>query len=298
MWLKKKNLSSPLQAAGFSNGANMGKKYLRMTLNERVQHINLAVNFTILVITGFALKYPEAFWASPITDVPLGMTFRGFLHRLSGVATVTLGGYHLLYLAFTARGRRIAFDMIPFWKDAVDLWETLKNNLFINRPAKKIKMGRFNFREKFEYLGLIWGTIVMTVTGFILWFKEEWLQFFPMWTFDVARAVHFYEAILATLTILVWHFYSVLLNPDVYPMSWAWISGNLTEHEMDLEHGLELDKIREEEKKKMIAFNEGAAAGGGRVYHIHREAAGKFSIKNFYDTVRDLNESIKDWKGM
>ncbi len=56
----------------------MAKKYLRMTLNERIQHLNLAINFTILVITGFALKYPEAFWASPITDVPLGMTFRGF----------------------------------------------------------------------------------------------------------------------------------------------------------------------------------------------------------------------------
>ena len=63
----------------------MAEKYLRLTLNERVQHLNLFINFTILVITGFALKYPEAFWASPIADVPLGMTFRGLLHRLSGV---------------------------------------------------------------------------------------------------------------------------------------------------------------------------------------------------------------------
>ena len=83
------------------------KKYLRMTLNERAQHFNLFINFTILVITGFALKYPEAFWVEPITDVPLGMTFRGFLHRLSGVAIVFLGGYHVLYLLFTERGRGI-----------------------------------------------------------------------------------------------------------------------------------------------------------------------------------------------
>ena len=47
-----------------------------------------------------------------------------------------------------------------------------------------------------------------------------------MWTWDVARAVHFYEAILATLTIIVWHFYSVIFDPEVYPMSWAWITGN------------------------------------------------------------------------
>ncbi|MBM4339856.1 MAG: hypothetical protein FJ110_09950 [Deltaproteobacteria bacterium] len=276
----------------------MSKKYLRMTLNERIQHINLAINFTILVITGFALKYPEAFWASPITDVPLGMTFRGFLHRLSGIATVTLGGYHLLYLAFTARGRRIAIDMIPVLKDAKDLWETLKNNLFINRPAKVIKMGRFNFREKLEYLGLIWGTIVMTVTGFILWFKEEWLFFFPMWTFDVARAIHFYEAILATLTILVWHFYSVIFNPDVYPMSWAWIDGNLTEHEMELEHGLELEKIKAEQERELKDFDETRNSGGGRVYPMHREKREPLSVKRVYGAIQDMNESIKNWKGM
>ncbi|MEW6374461.1 MAG: cytochrome b/b6 domain-containing protein [Thermodesulfobacteriota bacterium] len=278
------------------------KKYLRMTLNERVQHLNLFINFTILVITGFALKYPEAFWASPITDVPLGMTFRGFLHRLCGMAIFTLGGYHILYLIFTERGRGIAKDMIPRWKDAKDLWETLKNNLFINRPAKEIKMGRFNFREKFEYLGLIWGTLVMTVTGFILWFKTEWLMYFPMWTFDVARAIHFYEAILATLTIIVWHFYSVVFNPEVYPMNWAWITGNLTEHEMKLEHGLELERIRAEQKWEMKEFAEAAAMGGGRVYAIRREKVEKegkkpSSLRRFYGTVQDFNETIKNWKG-
>jgi cytochrome b subunit of formate dehydrogenase len=278
----------------------MTKKYLRMTLNERFQHINLFINFTILVITGFALKYPEAFWASPITDVPMGMTFRGFLHRLCGVATVTLGGYHILYCMFTERGRGIIKDMIPGLKDAKDLWETLKNNLFVNRPAKEIKMGRFNFREKFEYLGLIWGTIVMTVTGFILWFKTEWLFYFPMWTYDVARAIHFYEAILATLTIIVWHFYSVVFNPDVYPMNWAWITGQMTEHEMDLEHGLELERIKAEEKGKLVEFGEAAAVGGGRVIpllHTDEKKKGS-SLRQLFDTVKNFNETIKNWRGM
>lgn len=275
------------------------KKYLRMTLNERAQHLNLFINFTILVITGFALKYPEAFWVEPITDVPLGMTFRGLLHRLSGVAIVFLGGYHVLYLLFAERGRRVLKDMIPKLKDAVDLWETLKNNLFINRPAKKLKMGRFNFREKFEYLGLIWGTLVMTVTGFILWLKEPWLMNFPMWTYDVARAIHFYEAILATLTIIVWHFYSVVFNPDVYPMNWAWITGKMTEHEMELEHGLELEKLKAEEKRTVSKPGEPAGARGVRVYSIHDEDKGNgSSIRRIYGTVQDLNKNIRDWKGV
>jgi len=276
------------------------KKYLRMTLNERAQHLNLAINFTILVITGFALSFPKAFWVSPITDVPAGMTIRGFLHRLCGVATVFLGGYHILYCVFTKRGRGIIKDMIPGLKDAIDLWETLKNNFFINRPAKTLKMPRFNFREKLEYLGLLWGTLVMTVTGFVLWFEVEWLKYFPKWTYDVARTIHFYEAILATLTIIVWHFYSVIFNPDIYPMSWAWITGDLTEHEMEEEHGLELERIKAEEKGKLVEFREAAAVGGGRVMpRLHTPEEKKdFSLRRLFTTIKDFNENIKNWKGM
>ena len=246
----------------------MAKKYLRLTLNERFQHLNLMINFTILVITGFALKYPTAFWVSPIADAPGWDDDSRILHRLSGVAIVFLGGYHLLYLIFTGRGRQIAMDMLPRWKDAKDLWETLKNNLFINRPAKEIKMGRFNYKEKLEYLALMWGTFVMTATGFILWYDVEWLKYFPKWTYDVARAIHFYEAILASLAILVWHFYSVLLDPDVYPMNWAWITGHLTEHEMKVEHGLELERIKASQKGELVEFDEAASSGGAEEFTL------------------------------
>ena len=273
------------------------KEYLRMTLNERVQHFNLFINFTILVITGFALKYPEAFWTSPISDVPLGMTFRGMLHRLSGVLIVTLGGYHILYMVLTKRGRGILWGMIPRWKDALDLWETLKNNFFINHPAKVLHMDRYNFREKAEYLGLIWGTVVMTVTGFILWFKDDWLSYFPMWTVNVARAIHFYEAILATLTIVVWHFYSVVFNPDVYPMNWAWVTGKMTEHEMELEHGLELERLKKEEQRKLAGVKEAAGTGEIRGYPLWEGEKRLSWIHRLYNNIRDFRRGAKDWKG-
>jgi len=276
----------------------MTQKYLRLTWNERLQHLNLMINFTILVITGFALRFPTAFWVAPIAEAPAGMTIRGFIHRLSGVAILFLGGYHLLYLVFTARGRRVMMDMLPGFKDAKDLWETLKNNLFINHPAKEIKMGRFNFREKAEYLALIWGTFIMALTGFILWFEVPWLRYFPRWTYDLARAIHFYEAILATLAIIVWHFYSVLIDPDVYPMNWAWITGYLTEHEMKVEHGLELERIRasgkaveKEGPSGFEAFNKKASAGGEWAY------SEMSSVGRLYGSVQRLNDSIKKWKG-
>jgi hypothetical protein len=123
-----------------------------------------------------------------------------------------------------------------------------------------------------------------------------------MWTWDVAQAIHFYEAVLATLTIIVWHLYSVVWNPDVYPMSWAWITGDLTEHEMELEHGLELEKIKAQQGGELKEFGEAAAVGGGRVYAIHREKEEKLgekssSIRRFYGIVQGFNETIKNWKG-
>jgi len=139
----------------------------------------------------------------------------------------------------------------------------------------------------------------MTVTGFILWFEVEWLKYFPQWTFNLVRTIHFYEAILATLTIIVWHFYSVIFNPDVYPMSWAWITGDLNEHEMKLEHGLELEKIQAAERGIGPGVQEAKAIKGEKVYPVRREKEEKETPpRGLYGTIQDLNERMKNWKGV
>ena len=73
-----------------------------------------------------------------------------------------------------------------------------------------------------------------------------------------------YEAVLATLAILVWHLYFVIFNPDVYPMNLSWLTGTLSEEEMRDEHPLELDAIqrrRKDEDRKEAASLVGASAG-------------------------------------
>ena len=83
----------------------------------------------------------------------------------------------------------------------------------------------FGYAEKMEYWAFMWGTIVMAVTGVLLWAKDTSLHFLPVWVMDAATAAHWYEAILATLSILVWHWYLVIFDPDVYPMDLAWLTG-------------------------------------------------------------------------
>ena len=120
----------------------------------------------------------------------------------------------------------------------------LRYNLGL-RPEKP-RFGRFSYIEKAEYWALIWGTVLMGATGVILWFENASMGLFTKLGFDIARTVHFYEAILATLAILVWHIYFVIFNPDVYPMNLAWLTGRVSEHEMREDHPLELERLKQE----------------------------------------------------
>jgi cytochrome b subunit of formate dehydrogenase len=96
-----------------------------------------------------------------------------------------------------------------------------------------------------EYWALVWGTIVMANTGLMLWFKVGVGNLVPRWWLDVATAIHFYEAILATLAILVWHLYQVVFDPEVYPMNWAWFDGKMSVELYSHEHAEDQKTISE-----------------------------------------------------
>jgi cytochrome b subunit of formate dehydrogenase len=66
---------------------------------------------------------------------------------------------------------------------------------------------------------------VMGITGLLLWFHNWSLSVMPKVVLDVSRVIHFYEAVLAALSILVWHFYMVIFDPAVYPLDTAFLTG-------------------------------------------------------------------------
>jgi len=123
----------------------------------------------------------------------------------------------------------------------------MKYNL--GRTHEHPKMGRFTYAEKVEYWALVWGTIVMGVTGLMLWFEVQvssWLHL-PRWWVDVATMIHFYEAILATLAILIWHLYAVIFDPDVYPINFAWYDGKMSEGQYRHEHEAAWEDLKKQE---------------------------------------------------
>ncbi|MGA2966302.1 MAG: cytochrome b/b6 domain-containing protein [Terriglobales bacterium] len=200
-----------------------GARVLRMNRNFRIAHWGVMLSFPTLVLTGFALKYPEEWWARPLLLGEGHFAFRGLVHRSAAVVLVASMIYHVVHLARNRRDRLFLKAMMPGIKDATDLVQVITYNLGLTKIEPRF--GKFNYAEKMEYWAFMWGTVVMTVSGGLLWFNNFTLRYFPKWVSDAATAVHYYEALLATFAILIWHFYMTIFDPLVYPMDTAWIDG-------------------------------------------------------------------------
>ena len=206
----------------------------RMPLRFRWQHAALLSSFFVLVLTGFALKFPDSWFASLLS---LGERMRHLLHRMAAVGLIGVSMFHFFDVIVTREGRRLVRDLFPTIDDVKGAWENL--TYYLGFSNRKPAFARFNYAEKAEYWALVWGMFVMAGTGIMLWAKVSFGNHLPRWWLDVATAIHYYEAVLATLAIVVWHFYQVFLDPDVYPMNWAWWDGKMALHHYQEEHGLD-----------------------------------------------------------
>ena len=212
----------------------------RMPLRFRWQHATLLTSFILLVLTGFALKFPTSWFASMLS---LGEHMRQLVHRIAAVVLIGVSVFHLFDAILTRQGRRLVRDLFPTLDDALGAWQNL--SFYLGFSKRKPEFARFNYAEKAEYWALVWGMFVMAGTGIMLWAKVFFGNLLPRWWLDVATAIHLYEAILATLAIVVWHFYQVFIDPDVYPMNWAWWDGKMTLHHYREEHGLDENPLVE-----------------------------------------------------
>ncbi len=202
----------------------------RMLLPERLQHGALALSFMVLVWTGFALKYSDAWWAQPLLQLEGKWSVRGLVHRCAGAVMLALSVVHVITLISSRRLREHWLELIPRFSDAREMWQGTLYRVGLRRqiPYKS----PHSYVEKMEYWAVAWGTMLMGITGLLLWFNNWSLQFLPKWWLDLATTLHFYEAVLATLAIVVWHIYSVILDPEVYPMDTAWLTGKSVREEM------------------------------------------------------------------
>jgi cytochrome b subunit of formate dehydrogenase len=218
--IKRVRLPSATRPVDEPSGANG----IRMYRLERWEHILLLISFVVLAWTGFAFHYSEAWWARPFSSTLWGWQLRGIIHRTAGVVFMAVAGIHIASLV-KSRKFRLHWQLLwPRRKDVSEAIGTFAYNLGLRR--ERPTRSSHSYVEKAEYWAVIWGAVLMTITGVMLWAHNFVLAWLPMISLQIASTVHFYEALLAALAIMVWHFYSVIFDPEVYPMDPAWLTGH------------------------------------------------------------------------
>jgi formate dehydrogenase gamma subunit len=224
------------------------RQIVRLTFNQRVQHWLLLTSFIVLVLSGFALQYPDSWLAWLLGGSEY---LRRIVHRIAAVIMLVVGVYHAAYLFWSKEGRLWVKDMMIRAKDFKDVIGNF--GYYLGTSKDRPKIARFGYAEKAEYWAVVWGTVVMGLTGLMIWFKLGVFSFLPRWTIDIALAVHFYEAVLATLAIVVWHFYQVIFDPDVYPANFAFLDGRVSEEHYREEHELAYEESLRESQETQEA---------------------------------------------
>jgi cytochrome b subunit of formate dehydrogenase len=203
---------------------NAKRQVTRMRLDEVWQHAALMLTFIVLVISGFALRFSEAWWVKFLFGWEGGFPVRGIIHRVSAVLFIVTVIWHMIFLG-SRRGRMFLFDMRPLRQDLTQFFQMMAYNMGFR--TERPRFGRFSYVEKAEYWALVWGAAIMIVSGFFMWADNIAVRWFPKGFLDVMLVVHYYEAWLATLAILIWHMYSTVFNPAVYPMNPSWLTGKM-----------------------------------------------------------------------
>jgi cytochrome b subunit of formate dehydrogenase len=162
---------------------------------------------------------------------------RGHLHRALAVILIAASVYHVAWLAITHRGRLSLRKIAPRLSDMLQAVQNVAYHLKLRgeRPA----FGTFDYTQKAEYWAVVWGTTIMALTGFVLWFPTLATSWLPAWTVRVAEVIHFYEAVLAVSAVVIWHFFFVIFMPRDYPMSTTWLTGRMPEREWKEMHRAE-----------------------------------------------------------
>ena len=223
---KKQSLEQPI------------RQYERFHWTQRIAHALLLTSFTLLGITGLPQKFASAGWAQAMIAFFGGIETTRLIHHVCAVILMFLAIYHILDAGYKIFVLHTRLSMLPGVKDVIDALQTFGYNLGITK--KRPQMGRYTFEEKVEYWALIWGTVIMGITGFMMWNPIVTAKILPGEIIPASKAAHGGEALLAVLAIVVWHMYGVHLRR----FNKAMFTGNQTEEEMLHEHPLELADIK------------------------------------------------------
>jgi formate dehydrogenase gamma subunit len=222
-------------AAGHAQGDE--PHYLRWPRSDRIEHIILICSFSTLAFTGIPQKYASVPFMQTWIELMGGIETVRIIHRWAAAVLILGSIWHIAMMGYKVYVKRVRLTLLPGLNDVRDAIQALGYNVrLLKNPPR---MGKYNFAEKAEYWALLWGTVVMMITGYMLWNPIATTAILPGEMIPVARTAHGLEAVLAVLSILTWHVYHV----HVKRFNKSMFTGYMGREEMEEEHALELEAI-------------------------------------------------------
>lgn len=231
-----------------------GQTVVRFTLAQRIEHVLLIISFNVLAFTGLPQKYFYTDWAESIIRFMGGIERTRFVHRTFAVLLIAQSLFHIAAVIAARRAGRergdMGFGFQDFRRVIGDVAYLV--GLRRERPA----FGRYDYRQKFEYWAVVWGTAIMATTGLVMWFPEFLSRYLPGVVAPAARVAHGGEALLALLAVIIWHFYNAHFRPDIFPMDPAMWTGRVDLERLRREHRTEYERITSGNREQGTANSE------------------------------------------
>jgi formate dehydrogenase gamma subunit len=212
-------------------------RYRRFSVSQRIQHWVMFLSFTALAITGLPQRYALSPLAEALIQVLGGIETTRIIHRSAAVIFILVTLYHFFHLMYKMFVEHARPTILPGLRDFLDFLHMVRYHLHLTHEHPRLP--RYNFVEKIEYWALVWGSVLMIVTGFLLWNPVFATRLLPGEIIPAAKMAHSAEALLAVLAVAIWHFYSVHLRRFNRSM----FDGTLSRAEMEEEHAAELEEI-------------------------------------------------------
>ena len=215
----------------------------RFSVRQRTEHVIVMSLFIVLSLTGLPQKYFDTAFARWMIDVMGGIDRIRWFHRAAGLSFTAMTALHFMFAIGSVASGRSQMTIVPNRKDFTDAVQTLQ--YYLGRVDAPARFDRFDYRQKFEYWGLVLGAVVVISTGLILYLPILFTRLFPGELVPAAKVAHSNEGLMAFLVVILWHIYNAHLNPDVFPFDKTIFTGKISLERMHHEHPLELERIKQ-----------------------------------------------------
>lgn len=219
----------------------MSDYIVRFNLQQRIEHLVTMLTFVLLCLTGLPQKFYTADWAQALVGVFGGIDHARWIHRACGLILAASTVVHFSFAIYSMLSKKISFTMVPTRKDFTD--SILQLKYYLGMTDQHPHYDRYDYKQKFEYWGLVAGNIIMVLTGFILFFPVQTANLVPGQLIPAAKVAHSNEGLMAFLVITIWHIFNAHLNPDVFPFDTTIFTGKISRERMLHEHPEELARL-------------------------------------------------------